>query len=211
MMIHSLFDEAALQRISEAVSAAERHTTAELVPVVITRCDSYSEGRYRGAMVGLGAMTLIAPLVPSVTSLAGFVVMQVLGLALGFWISSYDPIERALIGKKTLNLATRARAERAFLENGLQRTQAATGVLIFVSLFEHSIVVLADTGVTAKIDASAWTKVTAAFTARMRQQQPVEGLCDALSTAGELLAGALPSRPGSHNPNELPDRALVST
>ena len=57
----------------------------------------------------------------------------VLGAVLSLW----DPIERQLAGHAAMEEAVRARAVRAFHEQGLHRTSEGTGVLVFASLFER--------------------------------------------------------------------------
>jgi uncharacterized membrane protein len=52
------------------------------------------------------------------------------------------------------------RAVETFLEHGLFDTDERTGILLFVSLSEHRIEVLADQGIDARVDAQAWSDVT---------------------------------------------------
>ena len=48
------------------------------------------------------------------------------------------------------------RAAEAFVEERVFATEKRTGVLIFVALFEHRVVVLADEGIREQVPSDAW-------------------------------------------------------
>jgi putative membrane protein len=81
-------------------------------------------------------------------------------------------------------------------------------VLLFVSLFEHRAVVLADRGIDAHVGPRAWDAVDRAIIAGLRRGSLREGLVDGIRSAGELLARHVPA-PAERDPNELPDRLVV--
>ena len=50
-------------------------------------------------------------------------------------------------------------SEATFLEEEVFNTKQRTGILIFMSLFEHEVQVIADKGINAKIDEKDWQAV----------------------------------------------------
>ena len=81
-------------------------------------------------------------------------------------------------------------------------------MLLFVSLFEHRVVVLADRGIDAHVGPEAWGAVDRAILAGLRRGSLREGLVEGIRLAGELLARHVPA-PAERDPNELPDRLVV--
>jgi putative membrane protein len=106
--------------------------------------------------------------------------------------------------------ATSVAEEQAFQEfyaNGLHKTEAATGVLLFVSLLEHRVVILADEGIDGKVDAEFWADTDDAILAGIRAGSLRDGLVAGVHRAGELLSEQFPWREGDRN--EIPDRLIV--
>ncbi|MEZ4273242.1 MAG: TPM domain-containing protein [Myxococcota bacterium] len=99
------------------------------------------------------------------------------------------------------------RATQAFIENNLQQTRERTGVLIFVSLLERRIEVLADTGIDSQAPENFWDEVVAELGQSIRQGQLAQGLTQAIKRCGDLLETQAPAR--SDDRNELPDRVIV--
>ena len=133
----------------------------------------------------------------------------VAGIA-GALLGSWDPIERRLVGRRAMHEAARARAMRAFHENGLHRTAEGTGVLVFASLFERSAVVLGDQGIHAKMG-DDWDRAVSALTAGMAAGDPARGFVDAIAVCGAKLAAHFPRDPSARTPpNELEDAIRTS-
>jgi putative membrane protein len=91
--------------------------------------------------------------------------------------------------------------------DGLHRTQGRTGILLFVSLLEHRVQVLADQGINDRVPSGTWDEVVQGIVAGIRADRPAEALCRAIEQCGELLTHHCPSGSG-RNPNELPDRLI---
>jgi putative membrane protein len=122
----------------------------------------------------------------------------------------WDPIERLLVGARAMDEAARARALRAFHENGLHRTEHGTGVLVFASLFEHAAVVLGDHGIHERMGGD-WDRAVAALASGMAAGQPAKGFVDAVAVCGAKLAEHFPRDPQArHAPNELEDAIRTS-
>ena len=58
----------------------------------------------------------------------------------------------------------RTAARAAFVDQGISRTRGRTGILVFVSLFEREVEVVADVGVDPVLLGEDWTRAVAALT-----------------------------------------------
>jgi putative membrane protein len=89
-----------------------------------------------------------------------------------------------------------------FYEAGIANTNAEMGVLIYLSLLERRLELIADRGVLKAVPSREWNQRVAELSEVGRQPDP-ENFLKALRNLGALLAQHLPAT--GENPNELPD------
>lgn len=209
--METYFDERARVRIAEAVRRAEALSRGQIVPVVVEKSDAYPEVRYRGALLAAALATGAVIALGLPITLAELPLVQIGAGLLGAAASMWDPLERRLAGARAMDQAVRARAMRAFHEEGLHRTAEGTGVLVFASLFEHEALVMGDRGIHAEMGEGGWEHAVGALLAGMRAGDPARGFVDAVAECGARLARAFPREPGATPPlNELEDAIRLS-
>lgn len=193
--IETLFTPDDLKRIENAVTQAEKETSGEIVPYVVYTSDAYEHALWRAGAV-LGAFGFFGFLVlynltelawkPLVAAELGLVTC--LGAIIGALIASDVPaIKRLFAGKKMMELRVRQRAIEAFLAEEVFTTRELTGILIFLSLLEHKVLVLGDSGVNAKVQQADWEAIVALIVEGMRSGKPADALIRAIQQCGELL------------------------
>src|SRR3546814_13520591 len=82
----------------------------------------------------------------------------------------------------------------------------SSDLLIFVSVAEHYVEILADQAINEKVAQEEWDSIVAAFVAAVKQGRVAEGFEQAVDACGALLAQHFPAAPGARN--ELPDRLI---
>jgi putative membrane protein len=210
MRIEAQFSDEARARIAEAVRRAEALSRGQIVPVVVGKSDPYPEARWRGGLLAVALVTVAilgarVPVAPWELPLFQLVA----GIA-GALLASWDPVERLLAGRRAMDEAARSRALRAFHENGLQRTEEGTGVLVFASLFERHAVVLGDHGIHARMG-DDWNQAVGALVAGLHAGDAARGFVDAVAICGARLAEHFPRDPGARAArNELEDQIRTS-
>jgi len=103
--------------------------------------------------------------------------------------------------------------ERALAMFGKLRvwdTELNNGVLIYLLLAEHRIEIVADRGITRRVDAAVWQRMLDDMRVAFKRGEFEQGLADAVDRISRLLQEQFPLEPGQANLNELPDRPLVS-
>lgn len=197
------FDQSACDRLADSVREIERETDAEMVIVVRAR-----SGNYRHADYLCGALLAFASLLFLIFSPVDFgpyfVVIDVaLFFALGAYISSRSSaLRRWLTTKKYRADAARMGAAAMFYEAGIANTDAEMGVLIYLSLLERRLEIIADRGVLKAAPPLEWNECVYELHRAGRRPQ-LDALLQALKHLGAVLAECLP--PTGENPNELPD------
>ena len=210
MSIEAQFGDEARARIAEAVRRAEALSRGQIVPVVVGKSDPYPEARWRGGLLAVAAVTVAllgasVPVAPWELPL-----FQLAAGIVGALVATWDPVERLLAGRRAMDEAVRNRALRAFHEQGLQRTEEGTGVLVFAALFERQAVVLGDHGIHARMG-DDWNQAVGALVAGLRAGDAARGFVDAIAICGARLAEHFPRDPSSRPPrNELEDQIRTS-
>lgn len=194
------------ERISEAITNAERTTSGEIVAVIADQSSRYDH-------IPLMWAALLALIVPwpliyftwmKVQII--FLIQLVVFLAL-FFLAWHPKVRMALVPRSILRANTRRRAAEQFLAQNLHTTTGRTGVLIFVSLAEQRVDIIADSGIDQRVPKGTWQSIVDEFTSEIGAGKATDGFVHAIERIGEHLSEHFP--PGSIDPNELPDHLIV--
>lgn len=192
--VSSMFSAADHERIASAVRQAETKTSGEIVPYVVGQSDSYEEAEWRcGAL--LGAATLAAfSIIYSYTSIwlplsvAELVIAALLAGGLGVILPKMVPaLKRLFAGAALMERRVGQRAAEAFVSEEVFKTRDRTGILVFLSILEHKVLVLGDSGINAKVKPEDWNDVVNRIVSGIRSGKPAEGLIDGITQCGVLL------------------------
>ncbi|MDD1959498.1 MAG: TPM domain-containing protein [Pseudomonas capeferrum] len=200
------FNEYDQRQIAEAIARAERRTDAELVTVLARRADDYAYLPLFWAAVLALAVPGLLQLVLGWPGMRGLLVANVL-VFIGLCLLLRNPrLAGWLIPRALRRWRASSLARQQFREQNLQRTTAATGVLIFVSEAERHVEILVDQGVERYLDASARAAIVGRFAEQVRQGRTLQGFVECIEACGELLSEHVPP---THTRNELPNRLVI--
>jgi putative membrane protein len=191
------FSEAELDTLQRSVAEAELGTSGEIVVFAVPRSSSYEAVLWRGGAIGLVASialwALLVTLWPAwglawlwsaVFNVALFAAGAIVGTVL---TKTHGGFFRFLAGQSLLAATVKRRAMRAFLEEGVMETAARTGILLFVSVLERRIEVLADKGIDAVVEQERWADVVDLIRSGLKRKDLIAGLSDGISACGDLL------------------------
>ena len=205
MKVKKIFTPDREKRVEEAIRRAEGKTSGEIVPMVVDQSDPYLHVDFIGALVVQFAAFLAAIWLLPAYDYLSVLAVQVLGLVTGFFLFRHvGPLKRLCLSAKIAEEEVFERGLRGFREMELSRTAERTGILILVSLLEHRVQVLADSGINARVKPGTWDEVVEIVLAGIRRGDLCQGLCDAIDRCGEILSLEFPIQPD--DVNELPDR-----
>lgn len=197
------FDQATTEELSQVIRDIEQTTDAEIVVVVRGRSGSYRHADYLcGSLIAFAGLLFI--LLSRFNFHTYWVPVDVVLLfAAGAFISSRtDSIRRLLTTSSSRVKAARMGAAAMFYEAGIANTHAENGLLIYLSLLERQLEVIADRGVLKSVSALAWNQTVSDLKKVGRKPEPAIFI-GALRELGKLLAEHLPAT--GDNPNELAD------
>jgi len=202
-MKRAKFDDAARAALTDCVKKIESTTDAELVLVVRARSGSYRHADYL-----FGALLAFAGLLFLLFSPFDFHQYWVaIDVALLFVIGSVitsrsNSLRRLLTTNKFRSAAVRTGAAAMFYEAGIANTNAEMGVLIYLSVLERRLELIADRGILKGVNALEWNQQMFELHQAGRKAD-AQTLQTCLENLGALLSKHLPAT--GENPNELPD------
>src|SRR2546426_2556900 len=160
-MSHRRFEQTATDELARTIREIEKSTDAEIVIVVRGRSGSYRHTDYLfGAVLAfLGLLFVLFSPFDFHTYWVPFDVVA-LFVAGAFISSRSDAIRRVLTSSTSRAKAARAGAAAMFYEAGIANTHAENGVLIYLSLLERQIEIIADRGVLKAVPALRWNDTT---------------------------------------------------
>ena len=193
MNAQTFFSTEEQQRIEQAVAAAEKKTSGEIVPMLVSASGRYAEVELSGIVIGLVVGTLASFIWHDPWGYVQLYLLgPVLGAILGFLISSIPIVKRRIISNARVSEAVHLRSLAAFTGHGLHYTQAHTGILIFASLLERRVVVLADRGINEKVQAGTWDEIVGIVTLGLRSGKACDAFCKAIERCGDILSHHFP-------------------
>lgn len=201
-----------LKKIETAVKKAESSTSGEIVPMIVLRSSTTGH---------VAVITFCILFILFMCS--GLFQMQVNYLSIHvfiWWIldiatfslissllSRFHFIQRHLTSSEDIDQQVSQRAELEFYEAGLNNTSVGTGILIFLSLMERKVVVLADKAISDQLDKETWHEMVELLLSSIKENDLTQGFTRAIERCGELLAPLFPI--AENDRNELRDRLVI--
>jgi len=211
MKVEKFFSASDLKAIEQAVRETEKKTSGEIVTYFRPASDDYEETIWKGFIAGflipVIAQVILKTLPHWIEIPSEMVIPASLGCGIlcAFFVFFFPPLRRLFAGRAKMRQMTQLRATEAFLANEVFKTRSRSGILIFLSLFERKVILLADSGIHSKVQQSDWDRITSALTDLIRQNKKTEALIKAVAMCGDLLVSrGFQAGPG--DVNELGDQ-----
>lgn len=194
MSIQERFSPEDLERIKKAVRDAESKISGEIVPVFVEKSGFYSIATYRAALLGAAMVFLLIIIFDRyIPSLAVYDPMFIFtwvmlgGFAGALKAQFLNPVKRWMLSQTHMDQATRKRAETAFLEEEVFNTRQRTGILIFISFFEHEVIVMVDKGISKVVDQKVWDGMVRIIIEHIKKGKITDGIVSAIGRCGDIL------------------------
>jgi len=189
--LHNL-SESDRKRVRAAIEAARKSTAAKFDFVVVPASDHYA--LYPVVWSAVLSITLTGALAlwrPHLTIGAGVIVTTALFALLSFLLEQWF-VRMALAPRSVKRAMCSRMARHQFSAHAISRDTEHNGVMVFVSLAEHHLEIIAERDAHAAAPAGTWDRIVASATAKMSLSL-ADGLVDAISACGAVLAKAFPA------------------
>jgi putative membrane protein len=198
--VRKLLTESGQRQVEERIKAAEASTSGEIVVMVVEESSRYRHASVVGALFSSMIVAVAAGHFQGGDGMWHFLAVFVpLFIVFHELLVRLAPLRRLFARKGDMQDAVGKASLAAFYAKGINGTEAATGVLIYISLFEHMVRVVADKGINGKVDPGAWAELVGGIVQGIRRGDAATALCEAVGRCGELLSRHFPIREGDRN------------
>ncbi|MBT1705999.1 TPM domain-containing protein [Chryseosolibacter indicus] len=198
MSLKQKLSEAEMQRIKDAVKEAEEKISGEIVPVIVEQSGPYRTANYKACIsFSVFAFIVIVILDRYIITDAThtlyydpmFIMMVVVSAGLVGWFLpnlSYS-VKRLFLSRQHMDERASQRAENIFLEEEVFNTKHRTGIMLFISFFEHEVIVMADKGISKVVEQKEWDQIVNLLVENIHKGQIVSGIEEGIKRCGEIL------------------------
>jgi putative membrane protein len=190
------------EKVIAAVKAAEKLTSGEIVPMVVSASYRYPMADViGGAAFALPISLILTPLVGGWLWLGTQNLWLFLGVFAILFIAFHEIVKRTywlkrwFISQREIDEEVEEAAVTSFFTEGLYRSRDETGVLVFISVFEHKVWILADRGINEKVPEGQWNDIVTIIVDGIKQKRQTESICDAVEKIGAILQEHFPIKP----------------
>lgn len=198
MKLRKKFSSDDLDRIKLAVKEAENQISGEIVPVIVERSGVYTIANYKASLIsGVFFFILMIVLDRYIIEDATHTLyydpvfifaVVVAGAGLGALVPNVFPgLKRWLVSRDYMDACCRQTAENAFLEEEVFNTRHRTGIMIFISFFEHEVIVMADRGISKVVEQKEWDSIVAELVGHIRSGKITDGIVAGIRRCGQIL------------------------
>jgi putative membrane protein len=194
------------QTVTAAVQTAEKRTSGEIVPMIVSESHSYPVAPIVGGVFfALPTALLSARLCGGLLWLGTdnmwlFLFFFAIYYGIGYFSVKRIPrLKRFFFSPIRADLAVQEAAAAAFFSEALYDTRDANGILLYISVFEQRVWVLGDRGIDDKIDPQTWQKIVDLVSQGIKQGSPCQAICDGIERIGEILEQHFPIKADDKN------------
>jgi len=197
--------------INASIAAAEQRTAGEIVPMIVRR-STVAGHVWPIVFLSFLVVVLAGSIAEWQARFLGahpvWAALIVIGIAmLSLALSEMPAVRRLCTSPRDIAAQVNLRAEAEFFEADLNKTAGGTGILIYISLEDHCVVVVGDKNIASQIDQLKWNDITTQIIAYIRRGDLTGGLIHGVGMCGGLLAQYFPR--AQQDINELPDKLII--
>jgi putative membrane protein len=191
-------------KLYEIIEAIENNSMAEIVVVIKAKSGAYRDVSLWSALGFMFLLTTFLMFSPVEFDVYHIYVFSFLSFLLSYFLFELiKPLKRFFINKKRLKKNTEINARAVFQKAGIRFTAEKIGVLIYVSLFEKNVKIIADRGAFTMIPGEYWSRFKNDFNSIFKTNNVSDAFLNELSKTKEVFAEYI--LPVENDINELPD------
>jgi putative membrane protein len=194
------------QGIEAAIRAAEQATSAEFVAAIARRVERHHAVSLIAGLIAALAVNFALIFWDPWLSLLSATGFQCVGFACVYALFELTPLSVRLAPPRKKAQKVRRFAHLLFFDRGLGNLPNHNGVLLFVTLAERRVEIVADHGVDALVGTAEWQRIADAFAVAARSGKLAAALEAAIRDLGSVLAKHFPAQAGQTG--RVPDRLI---
>ncbi len=199
------------QQIEARVAEAEKRTSGEIVVMVVPTSYHYPLASMLGslllAMILAIAVAFYFETIIEETMWFFPSVFSILFILLHEIIKRTPLLKRLFVTASDMKEEVEEAAIQSFYYRDLNQTIDHTGILLYISLFERKVRVIADKGINDKVSKDTWQEIVNTIVGGIKGKEPGKAIATAVDRCGEILSRHFPIKPGDRN--ELANEVII--
>jgi putative membrane protein len=199
-------------QIEERVAAAEKRTSGEIVVMVVPSSYHYPLASMLGSL--LTAMIISIAVTFYVERFVGKegmwffpALFSLTFILLHELIKRTPSLKRFFVTRSDMKEEVEEAAIQSFYYRDLNQTVDHTGILIYISLFEHNVRVIADRGINDKVNKDVWQEIVTIIVGGIKAKTQAAAIAAAVDRCAEILSTQFPLKAGDLN--ELSNEVII--
>ena len=193
--------------LKEQVAKAESQTSGEIVPVILEKSDFYPAAHFRLALIVGILFSFVCYYTYDFDDPIMLLWIQIPGMLIGYLLAYLNVFKRFFTTKSEMQDEVFQRALEVFYKNKVSMTKDRTGIMIFISLLERKVEVLADCGINEKVEKNYWNGLMENLIEKIKNGNIIEGLSEAIADCGKSLEASFPIH--KDDTNEISDELIT--
>lgn len=195
------------ERIKEAIKKVELKTSGEIVPVILRQSDLYPAAHFRSALIVGILFSLLCYYFYDFVDPIALILAQIPGVIVGYLLAHIPFVKRMLITKSEIEEEVYQRSLEIFYKHNVSMTRDRTGIIIFISVLERKVEVLADCGINEVVSENYWNELVSNLSRRIARGEMIDGVIESIDTCGHNLIESFPIK--EDDTNEICDELIT--
>jgi putative membrane protein len=195
-------------QIEARIAEAEKRTSGEIVVMVVPSSYHYPLASMLGSSLLAMLIGIAVSLLAKNESMWFFLaVFGISFIALHELIKHTPLIKRLFVISSDMKEEVDEAAIQSFYHRNINLTVDHTGILIYISLFERNVRVIADQGINAKVDRNVWQEIVDSIIHGIKNKGQAAAIAAAVDRCADILAAHFPLKPDDRN--ELGNEVII--
>ncbi len=204
------------KKIEQKIVELEHKSSGEIVVYCAKSSHSYTSAIFIAAFGGFFIMNLFGFYEYFITwgeinknLILWLSVQNIIGAVIAGTLTYLIPkLKIMMVNNSKIEEMIFTKAKDVFLNMELFKTSDRTGILIYISLLEHKVIVLGDKGINAVIDPEEWDTMVNNVVKGIKEKNPFKGIMNAINDCERvLLKHGFVVKP--NDINELPNHLII--
>jgi len=195
------------EKIVNSVKEVEKITSGEIVPMVVSSSYHYPLSNVLGGFSIALILSVAVMFIMNNENMWTFLgIFMVLFIILHELVKHVFPLKRLFLSDKEIEEEVEEAAIKNFFLKGLYKTRDETGVLIFISVFERKVWILADRGINSKVGKDTWKEIVDLITLGIKNRKQSDAIVQAVKRVGDILKENFPVK---HDDTDELDNLII--
>lgn len=206
--MNTFFEPSYQQKLDETIQELESKSSVEFVVVIYPESSNYRDIELWGGIFLAFSALIFKFMIPTIIHIYAILFGTLLAFSLGIGLVKWvKPLKRFLINQKRMRRKSEIMARAIFQKAGIHRTSHHTGILLFLSTFEHQAVLLWDIGIDVELTIDELDEMQVRFSSIFKNSDPTTALLKEINACAPIFEKHLPIQP--NDINELPNHLQV--